>query len=225
MMGSPTVTAEFSTPSAQRPGDRAPVRRERRRRRHPAADRPPGLPAAEPRRRLHQTGLPAAPAGMEGGLRARRQARAARADSTSAPGYCPPATCARPPRRTRCRCRTSNCGCRRRTPRAAPKAWCRRPRRSTCRRATRWRATSCPAAPGAPKQTSGSNPNNTGVFTLAWEPTQAAPRRRTRSAQERGRRLDDRRERPDEPRIRVHGRQPGGRRDVELPRDGEQRRA
>ena len=102
-----------------------------------------------------------------------------------------------------------------RNARAATADSCRRRCRSTCRRATRWRATSTPAAPGAPHVSSGANPNSAGVFTLAWEPSQAAAAPTyTLQHEDAQRQLEHRGERPDEPRIRVHGRRPGGRRDA-----------
>ena len=143
----------------------------------------PGLPAAEPGRRLHQADLPAAPAGVEGGSRPRAEARAAR-------GRLRP-TCATPPRPTRCRSRNLEL----RVPTIDP------PRKR--RRHGAGAAAALPAAglhAGAQRGALGAdragaherrNPNNNGQFTLTWESTQAAdPTDLHAPAQERLRRLE-----------------------------------
>ena len=187
--------------------------------RNRAADRSPDLPSAERGRRLHQADVPAAPAGLERRRRARGQARAAREglDATRCnsrhlaalgPGE-EPRTAAADDRRAR----------------AAPKAWCRRRWRQYLPPGYTLARNVIPRAPGAPSLTSGSNPNANGQFTLAWEATQAATAPTLHApTQERERWLEHRRKRPDEPRIHVHGRQPGGRRNVDLSRDRVQRK-
>ena len=97
---------------------------------------------------------------------------------------------------------------------------------STCRRATRWRATCTPAAPGAPHLSERVEPERERrLQARAGHATQAATRPAyTLQHKNASGGWRHRRQRSDEPRILLHGRQPRGRRNLELPRHREQRR-
>ena len=76
-----------------------------------------------------------------------------------------------------------------------------------------------PGTPEPPKLVSGGNPNK-GDFTLKWKPAPTLRARFTLQHQNAKRRLDDGRHQPQQARIHL---QTGGRRDLDLPRQGEQR--
>ena len=168
-----------------------------------------------PRRRVHQAGLPAAPAGLEG----RKPGTSLKlelliADSTYARNSSSATS-----RRTRSRSGTSNCACRRSRHRAATVEWCRSRSRKYLPPGYTLARNVIPAAPTAPHLSSGATPNNNGQFTLAWEPTQAATATTyTLEHKNADGGWSTRRQRSHQPRIHLHERRPRGRRDVDVPR-------